>query len=587
MSPERHQRVRELFDGALEKPEDERLTYLRSVCPDDPDILGAVLRLLKAHAQSDSPFEQGARPVQRIGRYFVTGELGRGAMGIVYEAIDPVINRKIAIKVIRLQGITDATEAKVMRERLFHEARTAGALQHPGIVAVFDVGQEGETAYIAMELVEGPSLQQLLASGWKPDPGEALDLLRQTAVALDYAHQSGVVHRDVKPANIMMHKGVTVKVGDFGIAKIASSRQFTNTGMLMGTPSYMSPEQIEGRPVDGRSDQFALAAVGYEILTGTRPFQAESLAGLAHSIVYGTRPSARAASANLPAAVDAVLRRGLAVPPRDRYPSCLELVEALDLALTKGKVAQTRRLRISRGYLAAAGAIVGLALVLPLYKTLKPAPGSAPAVQQVLRPNLPETSGPAPSSIVAEGDCVNPRFAGPHGRIRILSGTGVFDHISESNKSVAAAPGERLQGTLTMRVSNGGPAYAYAPLIGTVSWGNHSTGYWQAMASIMPGEYTFPTSLPTKVPVVAPAQAGTYHILFAFDLEYEASNVASATDWVLHHDVWDDGNDIAQFSPLQIEQAQNFGCTIDQWLEVNERYHPHIVPADAITVQVR
>jgi len=107
------------------------------------------------------------------------------------------------------------------------------------------------------------------------------------------------------------------------------------------------------------------------------------------------------------------------------------------------------------------------------------------------------------------------------------------------------------------------------------------------MASIMPGEYTFPTSLPTKVPVVAPAQAGTYHILFAFDLEYEASNVASATDWVLHHDVWDDGNDIAQFSPLQIEQAQNFGCTIDQWLEVNERYHPHIVPADAITVQVR
>jgi serine/threonine-protein kinase len=583
MSPERHRRVRELFDGAQEKPEAERLTYLQSVCPDDPDVLDAVARLLKAHAQSDGLLEQGARPVQRIGRYFVTGELGRGAMGIVYEAIDPLINRKIAIKVIRFQGIADANEARVMRERLFHEARTAGALQHPGIVAVFDVGQAGETAYIAMELVEGPSLQQLLASGWKPEPSETLDLLRQTAVALDYAHQSGVVHRDVKPANIMLHKGVTVKVGDFGIAKIASSRQFTNTGMLMGTPSYMSPEQIEGQPVDGRSDQFALAAIAYEILTGTRPFQAESLAGLAHSIVYGSRPSARAANPKLPAGVDAVLKRGLAMSPQARYQICSELVEALDGALTTGKAARPRRVWISRRYLAVAAAAVGLALIVPLYRTLKPAPRNAVRQTSNSSSSQPQEQVHVPPSITTEADCVNLDYAGAHGAIRILSGTGAFDHVSPYNKTVPAALGKPLSGTLTLRVSNFGPALAYAPLIGTVSWGNHSNGYWKAMASIMPGEYTFPT----KVQVDAPAQAGTYHILFAFMTEYEASNVASATGAVLHHDVWDDGNDIAELSPFQIGQAQRYGCTIDQWLVKEDRYDPRVIGADAITIQVR
>lgn len=455
-----------------------------------------------------------------------------------------------------------------MRERLFHEARTAGALQHPGIVAVFDVGQEGETAFIAMELVEGPSLQKLLASGWKPDPSEALDLLRQTAAALDYAHRTGVVHLDVKPANIMLHKGVTVKVGDFGIAKIASSRQFTNTGMMMGTPSYMSPEQIEGQPVDGGSDQFALAAVSYEILTGARPFQAESLAGLAHSIVYGTRPSARAAKATLPAAVDAVLRRGLAVSPQARYQSCSGLVEALDGAVNTGGAARPRRPRISRLYLAVAATTVGLALVVPLYKVLKPS-----------------STGPwtlPPPTIVADADCVDPHYQGPHGRIRILSGTGAFDHISPTNKTVTSAPWKPLSGTLTLQVLNGGPAFAFAPLIGIASWGYHD-GYWKAMASIMPGEHTFAT----PVQVQLPGRAGTYHILFAFALESDYSNVASATSWQLHRDVWNDGNDIAELSPAQIAQAQKYGCTVDPWLDSEKRYIPMVVPADAITLQVR
>jgi hypothetical protein len=201
-----------------------------------------------------------------------------------------------------------------------------------------------------------------------------------------------------------------------------------------------------------------------------------------------------------------------------------------------------------------------------------------------LKPSSAESREPAaPSAIVAETDCVNPHYVSYPGAIRILSGTGVFDLVSPYNKTVAAPPGKPLKGTLTVRVLNGGPAEAYAPLIGTVSWGNHSTGFWKAMASLMPGEHTFPT----QVQVVAPSRAGTYHILFAFALEWEASDVASGTRWLAHHDVWDDGNDIAELSPLQIAQAQKYGCTIDRWLDQGNEYTPMVVPADAITVQVR
>jgi serine/threonine-protein kinase len=290
------------------------------------------LRLLEAHSGCRSFLEDPPPPTQRIGRYLVTGELGRGAMGIVYEAVDPLIGRKVAVKVIRLQALADAGEANLLRERLFREARLAGVLSHPGIVVVFDVGQEGGLAFIAMERVEGLSLYQVLASGRMIPRADALEILRQAAAALDYAHRNGVVHRDIKPANIMLDNGVKVKIADFGIAKITSTDRFTQTGMVMGTPSYMSPEQIEARPADGRSDQFSLAVVAYELLTGGRPFQADYLATLAHMIVYGDRPSARAANPGLPPAVDVVFHRSLARLPNDRYPSCTEFVAALEQA---------------------------------------------------------------------------------------------------------------------------------------------------------------------------------------------------------------------------------------------------------------
>jgi len=205
MAPELHARVRKIFDEALEKPEAERPAFLQSACNGQGEVLQAVTRLLDAHRGSESFLEGETRPTQRIGRYLVTGELGRGAMGIVYEAIDPLIGRKVAVKVIHLQAFADAGEARFLRDRLFREARSAGALSHPGIVVVFDVGQEGDLAFIAMERVEGVSLYQVLASGRKIQRPEAFDILRQAAAALDYAHRNGVVHRDIKPANIMLY----------------------------------------------------------------------------------------------------------------------------------------------------------------------------------------------------------------------------------------------------------------------------------------------------------------------------------------------------------------------------------------------
>ncbi len=328
MSPELHQRVRKLFEEAIEKPEGQRLAFLKAACPNDLETYQGVVEMLGSLATA--PF-LGDRPrqMERIGRYVITGELGRGAMGVVYGATDPLIGRSVAVKVIHLQLRPDSKEAEFMRDRLFREARAAGRLFHPGIVVILDVGQEGDIAFIAMERVDGTTLERTLASRKKLKIAEALDILRQTAAALDYAHQNGVVHRDIKPANIMLHQGTTVKVADFGIAKSMSTEHGTVAGMIMGTPSYMSPEQIEALPVSGRSDQFSLAVVAFELLSGNRPFKGDSLATLAHMIVYGERPSIRSIDPTLPAGLDEVLHRGMAKQPELRYETCTQFVAAL------------------------------------------------------------------------------------------------------------------------------------------------------------------------------------------------------------------------------------------------------------------
>lgn len=327
MQPSSQQRIRELFDQAVKRPQAERSIYLEGACEGDPDMFQAVMELLR---KRDA---MAANSVQRIGRYEIRGELGRGAMGIVYDAVDPLIGRSVALKVIRIEGLTDPREAEFLKDRLFREARSAGQLFHPCIVVVLDVGQEGETAFIAMEKVEGQTLQHMLASGHRPGSDETLSILHQTAAALDYAHQHGVVHRDIKPANIMVQPGTMVKVADFGIAKIMSSQNATQSGVVMGTPTYMSPEQIEGQVVDGRSDQFALAVLAYEMLTGVRPFQGDSLAALAHKIVYAERPLATVANPALPFAINPVLSKAFSRSPGDRYACCGDLVRSIESVL--------------------------------------------------------------------------------------------------------------------------------------------------------------------------------------------------------------------------------------------------------------
>jgi len=330
VSPELHERVRKLFEEAVEKPEGQRLAFLKAACPNDLETYQGVVEMLGSVATTASFLREPTRPMERIGRYVLSGELGRGAMGVVYEATDPLIGRSVAVKIIHLQLRPDSTEAEFMRDRLFREARAAGRLFHPGIVVILDVGQERDIAFIAMERVDGPTLERTLASQRRLKLADSLDILRQTAAALDYAHQNGVVHRDIKPANIMLHKGNTVKVADFGIAKSMSTEHGTMAGMIMGTPSYMAPEQIEAQPVSGRSDQFSLAVVAYELLSGNRPFQGDSLATLAHMIVYGHRPSIRSIDPTLPPGLDEILHRGLARKPELRYESCSQFVAALD-----------------------------------------------------------------------------------------------------------------------------------------------------------------------------------------------------------------------------------------------------------------
>ena len=210
----------------------------------------------------------GERAV-KLGRYEIVRELGKGAMGVVYLAKDPLIGRLVALKTIRRMAHSDDDETKEFQERFIREAQAAGILNHPAIVTVHDIGNDEPTgtSFIAMEYVEGPNLKEILAQGRPLSFDEIGDIVAQVADALDFAHSKGIVHRDVKPANIILIEGNRAKITDFGIAKIASGGNLTTTGQFLGTPNYMAPEQIRGAPVDGRTDIFSLGICLFECLT--------------------------------------------------------------------------------------------------------------------------------------------------------------------------------------------------------------------------------------------------------------------------------------------------------------------------------
>jgi serine/threonine-protein kinase len=255
-------------------------------------------------------------------------------MGVVYKAIDPLIGgRPVAVKVILIDPNANIRDIEIMREGLLREVRSAGLLSHPNIVTLYDVGVQDNAPFIAMECVDGTNLQGLIKTSGRIEVPKALDILQQAAGALDYAHRNGVIHRDIKPANILLHRGVAVKLADFGIAKLQVAGHRTATGLVMGTPGYMSPEQIQALPLDGRSDQFALACVAFLLLTGEKPFPAESVPVLMHAMLFGKPPSATSINPLLPQAVNRVLLCGLARSPESRFATCTEFVSQLAAAL--------------------------------------------------------------------------------------------------------------------------------------------------------------------------------------------------------------------------------------------------------------
>jgi serine/threonine protein kinase len=272
-------------------------------------------------------------PMARLGRYEIVEEIGRGAMGVVYRARDPVIDRTVALKAINATG-SGETESFHLRFR--QEAQAAGRLSHPGIVTIYDVGEQDDSRapYIVMEYVAGRTLWATVNEADPPLPLDArLDLVQQVAEALDCAHREGIVHRDIKPTNILVTPEGRAKIADFGVAKLhVSQSQMTVAGGVLGTPSFMSPEQVEGKPADGRSDLFSLGVILYWILTGRMPFDGESPGEILFKIVSKEPTPPSAIYPSIPREFDRVLARALAKNPDDRFQSGLDLrveIEAL------------------------------------------------------------------------------------------------------------------------------------------------------------------------------------------------------------------------------------------------------------------
>lgn len=259
-----------------------------------------------------------------LGRYEILEELGRGEMGIVYKAHDPLIDRFVAIKTIDLQKLSEKDKDEY-KARFYQEAKAAGRLNHPNIITIHDLGRKGDIAYIAMELMEGPELQSIVSENQSLTIGEILDVAFQVAEGLAYAHEHGVVHRDIKPSNIMVLRGKHVKIADFGIARMESALWHTQAGQNIGSPLYMSPEQIQSHSIDARTDIFSFGVVLYQMLTGKLPFKGDNLNSVWYQIVNEEPQKPSSLNPEIPEMLDMIVAKCLAKKPEDRYPNANEL----------------------------------------------------------------------------------------------------------------------------------------------------------------------------------------------------------------------------------------------------------------------
>jgi len=261
-------------------------------------------------------------------------ELGKGAMGTVYKGRDPKINRLLAIKTIRFSDEFEENQLQEIKERFFREAELAGKLSHPGIVAIYDVGEDYDLTYMAMEFLDGEDLEKYCRKESLLPFRKVLDIIAETADALEYAHNNGVIHRDIKPANIMLLKNKRIKVTDFGIAKSMSSSK-TRSGIILGTPNYMSPEQIMARKIDARSDIFSLGVVFFQLLTGELPFKGDNLNSLFYQITQAMHPSPRKINPRVIRPCEQIIDKVLAKNPEHRFQRAKNLAKYLRILAYK------------------------------------------------------------------------------------------------------------------------------------------------------------------------------------------------------------------------------------------------------------
>jgi serine/threonine protein kinase len=336
-----------------------------------------------------------ADALTKAGRYEVVRELGRGSMGVVYQGYDPVIGRTVAIKTMLTEGLAPE-EFREFKARFQREAQAAGVLSHPNIVNVFDYGEDSGRLYLVMEYLEGKSLEKLVEEHKILPIETIIPMCEQVCGALDHAHQHGIIHRDIKPANIMILNNGLVKVTDFGVAKVVSMGM-TQTGLVLGTPNYMSPEQIKGRQIDGRSDIFSLGIVLYDLVTGEMPFTGQNITTVIYKIINEDPIPPRELDATIHPGLSYVICKALAKGPEERYQTGRELVcDLKNFKQLGGTVAPSSTVKFTAPVLQ--GADSDRTLGLPAQGPMPPAP--PPQVPRMAPPQQPYPA-PAPIQVVA------------------------------------------------------------------------------------------------------------------------------------------------------------------------------------------
>jgi CHASE2 domain-containing sensor protein/predicted Ser/Thr protein kinase len=290
-----------------------------------------------------TPIPGGSSSLSQFGRYKIVEVLGKGGMGMVYKGLDPVLDRPVALKTIRLDFALSSTETAELKERLIQEAKAAGKLSHPNIVTIYDVGVQEGINYIAMEYLSGYTLEDFLKKKRELNYKIVAKIIMQACEALSYAHQHGIVHRDIKPGNIMLLEDFHVKVMDFGIARLDTT-SLTKSNVALGTPHYISPEQLEGKPADKRSDLFSLGVVLYELLTRQKPFQGESISSLMYRILNYDPPPPSSINGKTPPVIDRIVSKAIAKKPEERYQDAGEISQILKEFISSFVV--TRSIRI-------------------------------------------------------------------------------------------------------------------------------------------------------------------------------------------------------------------------------------------------